>query len=97
MTKIVADESMECCTYLNWNPVLLGRHFQYQVKLFLQVIFIDGLLGKKKYHAIRVEFQVRGSSNVHSFLSSFDEYIQFIHVILKAFVPDVNKYLELFH
>ena len=72
MTKIVADESMECCTYLNWNPVLLGRHFQYQVKIFFQVIFIDGRLGKKKYHAIRVEFQVRGSSNVHSFLSITD-------------------------
>lgn len=42
---------------LNSNPVLLA--------LFFKEIIVDGPLGKVKYYAIRVEFQVRGSQ--HSF------------------------------
>ena len=56
------------CTSLNQNAVLLARHFQYRVEMFFKVIAIDGPLGKVKYHAIRIEFQVRGSPHVHSFL-----------------------------
>ena len=48
----------ERCRYLNLNPVVLARHFQYRVEVFFKVIIIDGPLGKVKYHAIRVEFQV---------------------------------------
>ena len=44
--------------YLNLNPVVLARHFQYRVEVFFKVIIIDGPLGKVKYHAVRVEFQV---------------------------------------
>ena len=58
----------ERCTYLNMNPVLLARHFQYRVELFFKVIVINGPLGKVKCHAARVEFQVRGSPYIHSFL-----------------------------
>ena len=59
-----------CCyryCYLNLNPVVLARHFQYRVEVFFKVIIADGPLGKVKYHAIRVEFQVQGSPHIHSF------------------------------
>ena len=49
-------EFFERCTYLNMNPVLLARHFQYRVEVFFKVIVINGPLGKVKYHAIRDEF-----------------------------------------
>ena len=55
------------CSFLNLNPVLLARHFQYKVEVFFQVIVLNGSLGKVKYHAIRVEFQVRASPHIHSF------------------------------
>ena len=51
----------ERCHHLNLNPVVLARHFQYKVEVFFEVNIIAGPLGKVKYHAIRVEFQVRGS------------------------------------
>ena len=54
---------------LNSNLVLAGRHFQYRVKVFFKEVIIDGALGKTKYYAIRVEFQVRGSPHVHCFSS----------------------------
>ena len=57
----------ERCTYLSMTPVLLARHFQYRVEVFFKVIVLNGPLGKVKYYAIRVEFQVRRSSDIHSF------------------------------
>ena len=97
----------ERCHYLNLNPVILARHFQYRVEIFFKVIVINGPLGKVKYHAIRVEFQVRGSPHVHSFLWVIDapiltadnvkEYRQFVDSIIKSFVPNVNEDQELFH
>ena len=42
------------CTYLNSNPVLLARHFQFRVEGFLKEIIVDGPLGKVIYYAIRV-------------------------------------------
>ena len=41
---------------------------QSELKYFFKVIVIDGLLEKVKHHAIRVEFQVRGSPHIHYFL-----------------------------
>ena len=35
---------------------------------FLKLIVTDGSLGKWKYYAIKVEFQVRGSPHIHSFI-----------------------------
>ena len=58
----------ERCNYLNSNHVLLGRHFQHRVDVFFKEIIVNGPLGKVKYYAIRVEFQVRGSPHIHSFL-----------------------------
>ena len=36
--------------------------------MFFKVIVLDGPLGKTQYYATRVEFQVRGSSHMHSFI-----------------------------
>ena len=58
----------ECCNLLNSNPVLLARHFQYRVELFFKEMVVNVPLGKVEYYAIRVEFQVRGSPHIHSFL-----------------------------
>ena len=97
----------ERCRYLNLNPVVLARHFQYRVEVFFKVIIIDGPLGKVKYHAVRVEFQVRESPHINSFLwvldapiltkNNVDEYRQFIDSIVKAFVSDINENPEFFH
>ena len=45
------------CHYLNLNPVVLARHFQYRFEVFFKVVIVDGPLGKVKYYAIRVEFR----------------------------------------
>ena len=68
-----------------------------------KVIVINGPL--VKYHAIRVQFQVRGSPRIHSFLwivnapilskDNVVEYTQFIDGIVKAFVPDIHENPEL--
>ena len=53
---------------MNKNPVLVARHFQYRVETFFKVIVLDEPLVKTSYYAIRVEFQVRGSPHIHSFI-----------------------------
>ena len=76
----------ERCNLLNNNPVLVSRHFQYKIEVFFKEIILDGLLGKTKYYAIRIEFQERGSPHVHSFIWIFNAsntenetaYIEFI-------------------
>ena len=85
---------------------LAYSRFQYRVEIFLKAIVVDGILGKVKYHAIRVEFQVRGSPHIHSFLwildvpvlhkNNVDEYVRFVDSILKVFVPNEVTDLELF-
>ena len=45
----------ERCYILNKNPVLVARHFQYRVEMFLKVIVLDGPLGKTQNYAIRVK------------------------------------------
>ena len=95
----------EKCKILNENPVLLARQFQYRVEIFFKEIIVDGPLGKVKYYAIRVEFQLRGSPHIHSFLwvknapiltkETKDEYIQFIDTIVKVQLPDLTVNPEL--
>ena len=58
----------ERCDTLNKNPVLVARHFQYRVEMFFKINVLDGPLGKTQHYAIRVEFQVRGSPHIHSFI-----------------------------
>ena len=94
------------CTSLNQNEVLLARYFQYRVEMFFKVIVIDGPLGKVKYHAIRIEFQVRGSPHVHSFLwvhdapilniDNISTYVNFVDGIVVATLSDVVADPDLF-
>ncbi|XP_057310099.1 uncharacterized protein LOC130648095 [Hydractinia symbiolongicarpus] len=104
--EIINLTYFERCRFLNLNPVLLARHFQYRVELFFKEIVVDGPLGKVKYCAIRVEFQIRGSPHIHSFLwvlnapvlteNNIDKYIQFVDAIIKAYEPDREHERELF-
>ena len=70
----MSEEDIENLTYhdrchlLNSNPVLVAKHFQYRVEVFFKEIVVDGPMGKTKYYAIGLEFQVRGSPHVHSLL-----------------------------
>lgn len=96
----------ERCKLLNSNPVLLARHFQFRVETFFKEIILDGPLGKTKYYAIRVEFQVRGSPHIHSFVWIDDaplltrnnkaEYINFVDSIIHAYLPDCREAPMLF-
>ena len=93
------------CRLLNSNTVLVARHFQYRVEVFFEEIVVDGPLGKTKYYAIRVEFKVRGSPHVHSFLwvdnapvltsNNKEEYVAFVDQIVHAILPDRNENPEL--
>jgi len=88
---------------LNNNPVLVARHFQYQVEnFFLQLLMKSNLLGKVLYYSIRVEYQLRGSPHIHSFLwikdppkldaNNFVDYITFVDKNIKCYLPDeVNQ------
>ena len=95
------------CNLLNSNPVLVARHFQYRVEIFFKEIVINSPLGKTKYYVIRVEFQVRGSPHIHSFLwmvnaptltkDNKEEYIEFVDNIIHAVLPDENEQPELYN
>ena len=62
------------------KSVLLARHFQHRVESYYVLklqsyyvfIFVHGPLGKVKYHAIKVQFQVRGNPHIHSLLWILD-------------------------
>ena len=53
---------------LNKNPVFDVEHFQYRVEQLFKTTILHGALGKTNYHATRVEFQVRISPHVDSFI-----------------------------
>ena len=71
-----------------------------------KIIVLDRILGKVKYPAIRVEFQLRGSPHIQSILwtldapvlrkNNIDEYVRFVDSIVKAIVPNEFKDPELF-
>ena len=92
---------------LNSNPVLLARHCQYRVELFFKQIVVNGLLGKVKYHAVRIEFQVRGSPHIRFLLwvlgapklsnETKDDYIRFVDQVIIANLPDPEHEIDLFN
>ena len=58
---------------LRWKELIViiqkfSRHFQDRVELFSKVFIIDGPLGKSKYYAMRVEFQIGGKPHIHSYI-----------------------------
>ena len=50
----------------------MARHFQYKIEVFSKEILLDGLLGKSKYYAVRIELHERGTSHAHSFIWIFN-------------------------
>ena len=95
---------LEGCNLLNNNSVLVARHFQYKVEVFLKEIILDGSLRKTKYYAIRIEFQERGSPHVHLFIWIFNApnieneavYMEFIEKTIHGQLPDHLNDPELF-
>ena len=62
----------ETCDTLKKLLALVARNFQYKVEVFFKMIVLNNLLVKIKYYAIHVEFQVTGSSYIHSFIWIFN-------------------------
>ena len=89
---------------LNSNPVLVAKYFQYREEFFFKNIIVDGPLGKTKYYAMGVEFQVRGSPHVHRFLwvtntplltsNNKEQYVAFVYQIIHAFLPEKKNKTE---
>ena len=96
----------ERCSILNQNPVLVARHFQYRVEVFFKLFIIDGPLGKTKHYAICVEFQIRGSPHIHSFIwiigapnlssENIDEYTEWVDRHINAHLPEKDSHPELY-
>ena len=61
------------------------------------MIVLNGPLDKPRYYAVRVEFQVRGSRNTHSFIWIFnalklskeskEKYVQKVDSIMRSHMP----------
>ena len=96
----------ERCKLLNMNQILAARHFQFRVEAFFKQILFDGPLEKIKYYVIRVEFQVRGSPPMHSFLwfliapvlseDTIDHFKEWVDSIISARLPNPTKNSKLF-
>ena len=77
----------------------MAKHFQYKAEVFSKNITLDGPLAKRKYYAIPIEFQERGSPHVHSFISisngSNIEYeVAYIELIEKTINVQLPNYLN---
>ena len=104
----------EKCELLNSNDVLLHRHSQHQVEILFKGILLKllGVIGKAAYYAIRIEFQVRGSSHVNSIIwilnppklsnETIGTYIKFIDKVIHASLllheddPSLYEYMKLY-
>ena len=67
----ISDENINQISYhekCDTVFVLVVRHFLERVEPFFETIILNGPLSKTNYFSIRVEFQVRGSPHVHSFI-----------------------------
>ena len=94
----------EWCNLLNKNPVLVARHFRYNIEVFFKEIIHDSPLRKKKHYVIHNEFQERSSPHDHLFIWIFKApnnqnetaYIEFLEKIINVQLPDHLKELVLF-
>lgn len=59
---------------LTLNPVVITKHFKYQVETFFKKVLKTNAnpIGKKIYHAFRIEFKMRGSPHLHAFIWTSD-------------------------
>ena len=104
--EIASMDYFTRCKFLNDNPVTVVRHFQYRVEVFFrEVILISDPLSNVKYYAIRVEFQVRGSPHIHSFLWVINEpatdqdpalYVEYLDSVISATFPSRDDDAELY-
>ena len=91
---------------LNKNSVLVARYFQYRVEMIFKAVVLDGPLGKAQYYAIQVEFQVRGSPHIRSFIwilnapkltkVNIDDYRKWVDSVKRFDLPDPNNEPTLF-
>ena len=98
----------ERCEMLNSNPVVVAKHFQYRIeRLFRDILLTENNpIGKTLYHAIRIEFQFRGSPHAHCFIwvkycpslteDNLDIFVNYIDKYISAYLPDPVDSPELY-
>ena len=97
--EIEALSYNERCSMLNLNPVVVAKHFQHRVETFFSEVLLSNLnpIGKIVYHALRIEFQMRGSPHLHALIWPSDcpklttetkqQYVNYIDSHVQAFLP----------
>ena len=91
----------EKCKMLNSNPVVVAKHLQYRLKCLLRDVLMAGSgnpVGELLYHAIRIEFQFRGSPYANCFIwikdgpvlteDNIEFFIRLIDKHISASLPD---------
>lgn len=60
----------EKCRLINFNPVIVAKHFQYRVETFFTEVLLSNAnpIGKILYYALCIEFQMRGSPHLHALI-----------------------------
>ena len=93
---------------LNLNPVVVAKHFQYQVETFFKEVLLTNAnpIGKIVYYALRIEFQMRGSQHLHALLwtsdcpkltnDTQDAFIDYIDRNVQAYLPNKKKDPQLY-
>ena len=76
------------------------------MQVFFKEILFDDPLGKISYYVYRVEFKIRGSPHIHSFIwiqnapkltpETEEKYIQFVGKFVSAKLPDPASEPELY-
>ena len=86
----------------NKNPVLVARHFKYNVEIFLKEIVLYAPLGKTKCYALRTEFQERVAhmfTNLSGFLANIQDenaYIDYFENTLHDQFPELENEPDFF-
>ena len=72
--EIEALSCNERCAMLNLNPVVVAKHFQHRVETFFTDVLLSASnpIGKIVYYALRIEFQMRGSPDLHALVWTSD-------------------------
>ena len=111
--KNLTDEQVDALSYserceiLNLNPVIVAKHFQYRLEIFFTEILLTNAkpIGKIVYHALRREFQMKGSPPLHALIWSSDcptltsynnqAYLDYLDQHVQAYLPSKEHDAEL--
>lgn len=111
--KDITDEEVDALSYdekckiLNLNPVIVAKHFQFRVETFFTEVLPSKSkpIGKIVYYALRIEFQMRGSPNLHALIWTEDcpkltpetkeAYIEYIDKHVLTYLPNKEDDPEL--